>query len=80
MYHGTEDKRIIAREKMTHKKIVQGHKMYPVVITSYDYPLRDAKHLRKMKWRYIIIDEGHRIKNHNSLLSKYVPPLIVVLS
>jgi predicted AAA+ superfamily ATPase len=26
--------------------------------------------LRRFSWRYIIIDEAHRIKNENSLLSK----------
>ncbi|KAE8747191.1 hypothetical protein FOCC_FOCC006058 [Frankliniella occidentalis] len=70
VYHGSEDKRAAVRPKMNRKMVVEGHKVYPVIITSYDYPLRDAKHLRKMNWRYIIIDEGHRIKNHNSQLSR----------
>ncbi|KAK3908753.1 Lymphoid-specific helicase, partial [Frankliniella fusca] len=70
LYHGSEDKRAAVRSKMNRKTVIEGHKAYPVIITSYDYPLRDAKYLRKMNWRYIIIDEGHRIKNHNSQLSR----------
>ena len=31
---------------------------------------REKGHFRKFKWRYIIIDEAHRIKNENSTLSK----------
>ena len=29
-------------------------------------------HLKKFAWSYIVIDEAHRIKNVNSLLSKVV--------
>ncbi|XP_034242114.1 lymphocyte-specific helicase-like isoform X2 [Thrips palmi] len=70
LYYGNEESRIALRKKMSQKKVVEGHKVYPVIITSYDYPLRDAKFLNKTSWRYIIIDEGHRLKNHNSLLSR----------
>lgn len=31
--------------------------------------MKDKSDLRKMEWNYIIIDEGHRIKNSNSKLS-----------
>lgn len=72
LYHGSEESRIAVRKKMSHKTVIQGHKAYPVIITSFDYPLRDAKYLKKTNWRYIIIDEGHRLKNHNSQLSRYV--------
>ena len=57
---------------MSQKQIVEGRKVYPVVITSYDYPLRDQQILGRLNWRYIIVDEGHRLKNHNSLLSRFV--------
>ena len=28
--------------------------------------MRDKIHLNKIKWEYIVVDEGHRMKNHNS--------------
>jgi hypothetical protein len=35
--------------------------------------IKEKAHFRKFHWRYIIIDEAHRIKNENSLLSKVRP-------
>lgn len=32
--------------------------------------LQEKNHWKKFHWRYIIIDEAHRIKNENSILSK----------
>lgn len=33
-------------------------------------PCREKNHFRRFHWRYIIIDEAHRIKNENSMLSR----------
>jgi ATP-dependent DNA helicase len=30
--------------------------------------MRDRKYLSKFKWKYIVVDEGHRIKNLNCKL------------
>ena len=43
---------------------------FDVVVTSYEMVIMEKSALRKFAWRYIIIDEAHRIKNENSLLSK----------
>ncbi len=32
--------------------------------------IKEKSHFRKIHWRYIIIDEAHRIKNENSILSR----------
>lgn len=32
----------------------------------------EKSHFRKISWQYIIIDEAHRIKNENSMLSQIV--------
>ncbi|KAJ9579269.1 hypothetical protein L9F63_024623, partial [Diploptera punctata] len=39
------------------------------VLTSYEIPLREDV-LRRIKWSYLIVDEGHRLKNHNCLLAR----------
>lgn len=38
------------------------------MITSYEIVLADIKFLQKFKWKYIIVDEGHRLKNWNCKL------------
>lgn len=45
---------------------------FDVVVTSYEMVIKEKNHWRKFHWRYIIIDEAHRIKNENSILSKVV--------
>lgn len=35
-------------------------------ITTYEFILRDRKNLHKYIWQYIVIDEGHRMKNTKS--------------
>lgn len=42
---------------------------FQVVLTTYEYIIKDRPVLSKLKWTYMIIDEGHRMKNANSKLS-----------
>ena len=37
--------------------------------------IKEKNHWKKFHWRYVIIDEAHRIKNENSILSKVVRTL-----
>lgn len=50
--------------------IVSG--VLPVVVTSYDICMRDQRFLENRKWKFLVVDEGHRIKNLNCKLIKYV--------
>jgi ATP-dependent DNA helicase len=36
---------------------------FPVVITTYEMIIRDRVHLAHYDWGYIVVDEGHRLKN-----------------
>ena len=36
-----------------------------VLITTYEYTMRDKSSLKRLTWQYIIVDEGHRMKNAN---------------
>lgn len=45
---------------------------FDVLITSYELCLREKSSLKKLSWEYIIIDEAHRIKNVDSMLSQIV--------
>ncbi|XP_066311906.1 probable chromatin-remodeling complex ATPase chain [Miscanthus floridulus] len=43
---------------------------FDVCVTSFEMAIKEKSTLKRFSWRYIIIDEAHRIKNENSLLSK----------
>lgn len=39
---------------------------FNVLLTTYEYIMKDKHVLRKYDWQYIIVDEGHRMKNAQS--------------
>ncbi|KAI4317631.1 hypothetical protein L6164_025487 [Bauhinia variegata] len=61
---GNPDERRHIREEL----LVAGK--FDVCVTSFEMAIKEKSALRRFSWRYIIIDEAHRIKNENSLLSK----------
>lgn len=67
LYHGTKDERAEIRRKMM--PINQQKSLdFPIVITSFELCIADRNFLEKYGWQYIILDEGHRIKNRNCRL------------
>ncbi|KAF8848864.1 hypothetical protein BDZ45DRAFT_810423 [Acephala macrosclerotiorum] len=42
---------------------------FQVLLTTYEYIIKDRPILSKIKWIHMIIDEGHRMKNSSSKLS-----------
>jgi SWI/SNF-related matrix-associated actin-dependent regulator of chromatin subfamily A member 5 len=49
-----------------------GKLRFEVLVTSYEGLLKEKGKLGKIEWKYLIIDEAHRIKNENSSLSTVV--------
>lgn len=49
--------------------LVNGKRQFDVLVTSYEGLLKEKGKLRHIDWKYLIIDEAHRIKNENSSLS-----------
>ncbi|KZV83895.1 hypothetical protein EXIGLDRAFT_742051 [Exidia glandulosa HHB12029] len=43
---------------------------FQVLLTTYEYIIKDRPILCKMRWVHMIIDEGHRMKNANSKLAQ----------
>ena len=43
---------------------------FDICVTSFEMAIKEKTALKRFSWRYIIIDEAHRIKNENSLLAK----------
>ncbi|XP_011871345.1 PREDICTED: lymphoid-specific helicase-like [Vollenhovia emeryi] len=75
LLYGTIDERRTIREKFNWPKYVEGHKMQPVMIATYEVCLHEKNFLHSQKWRYIIVDEGQRIKNYNCHLFKLLKNL-----
>ncbi|CEF70336.1 ATP-dependent helicase brm [Strongyloides ratti] len=42
---------------------------FNVLLTTFDYVLKEKALLGKINWKYMIIDEGHRMKNSNCKLT-----------
>ncbi|KAJ8022075.1 Lymphoid-specific helicase [Holothuria leucospilota] len=66
LYHGSIDERKQLRLKI--RKHLGKFKVQPVVVTSYEIVMRDRKNLDSYLWKYVVVDEGHRIKNLNCRL------------
>merc|ERR1719266_2654907 len=43
---------------------------FNAVVTTYEYVIKDKAILSKIRWKYMIIDEGHRMKNHHCKLTQ----------
>ncbi|MCD7465632.1 Chromatin remodeling factor DDM1b [Datura stramonium] len=68
IYHGDKKQRDEIRMKYMPRTI--GPK-FPIVITSYEVAMSDArKSLRHYNWKYLVVDEGHRLKNSKCKLLK----------
>ncbi|KAJ1912899.1 putative ATPase [Mycoemilia scoparia] len=64
LYHGNPEERTFLRSK--HLKKLDDN--FPIVCTTYELVMNDRKHLQRYAWKYIVVDEGHRIKNLNCKL------------
>lgn len=64
LFHGSKDERaeLVKNELFSNT--------WEICVTSYETCMAEKTHLRKFAWQYIVIDEAHRIKNENSLLSQ----------
>ncbi|KAK1287688.1 ATP-dependent DNA helicase DDM1 [Acorus calamus] len=60
IYHGSKKERQDIRNKFMPKTV--GPK-FPLIITSYEVVLNDAKVLSHYNWKFVVVDEGHRLKN-----------------
>lgn len=63
VYRGAPELRKQMQNEMSAKSDFQ------VVLTTYEFVVKDRLFLGKIKWKYIIIDEGHRMKNADCKLA-----------
>lgn len=65
-YSGTKQE----RAKLNFK-----NKKYNIILTSYEISIKDFKKFADISWQYLIVDEGHRLKNSQCLLIKILKKL-----
>ncbi|KAF8751040.1 hypothetical protein HU200_012273 [Digitaria exilis] len=60
IYHGDKVARAEIRRKFLPKTVGPD---FPIVVTSYEMAMEDVEFLAVRTWKYIIVDEGHRLKS-----------------
>ncbi|RLM87726.1 ATP-dependent DNA helicase DDM1-like [Panicum miliaceum] len=69
VYHGDKVSRAEIRRKFMPKIVGPD---FPIVVTSYEMAMSDAKFLAVHKWKYVVVDEGHRLKNSKCKLLREI--------
>ena len=64
LYHGTKEE----RAKIRSERLSLVDRNFPIVVTSYEMIMNDRVYLANYRWKFIVIDEGHRLKNLNCKL------------
>ena len=74
-YHGTgEERERLMRNELNPKE--KRSKTFPFIITSFETAIRDQNKLAKLsEYTYVIVDEGHRLKNHRCMLIRSLKQL-----
>lgn len=65
-------KKVVYKGPPNSRKTLQGTIRsgdFQVLLTTYEYIIKDRPLLSKIRWQHMIIDEGHRMKNTQSKLS-----------
>ncbi|KAM3294446.1 hypothetical protein ACQJBY_037373 [Aegilops geniculata] len=60
VYYGDKLARAEIRRKLMPKT---GGPDFPIIVTSYEMAMSDAKVLAQYRWKYIVFDEGHQLNN-----------------
>jgi len=66
LYHGAKEERRMMWRKISKELRVTGK--CPIVVTSYEISMNDRTSFQRVNWKYMIIDEGHRLKNKDCKL------------
>ncbi len=73
LYHGSKTERAALRSR--HLPYGAVHADFPVIVTSYEIVMADRKFLQRHHFKYIVVDEGHRLKNFDCKLLRELKQL-----
>lgn len=68
-FHGTKEERLEIAQTALRPSLTQEQRDWDVCITTYEVVNLEKNALTKIAWRYLIIDEAHRLKNEASQFS-----------
>ncbi|ODV76803.1 uncharacterized protein CANTADRAFT_57717 [Suhomyces tanzawaensis NRRL Y-17324] len=71
-YSGSKEE----RSSINIKNLVSKEKTN-IIVTSYEISIRDFKKFNLINWSYLIVDEGHRLKNNDCTLIRFLKKLNV---
>lgn len=66
MLYGTKEERMTYHKRHYSGKVPD----FMVTITSYEIAMKDRPLLQRFAWKYLVVDEGHRLKNFDCKLSR----------
>jgi SNF2 family DNA or RNA helicase len=76
-FHGSQESRdhVYNYEffyKDKRNRIVKSITKFNAIITTYETILSESSRLKTIPWEYLVVDEGHRLKNKKSKLLEYL--------
>ncbi|KAI0232907.1 putative ATPase [Massospora cicadina] len=64
LFYGTKEERAVLRKHHYAEKVPD----FMVTITSYEVAMRERPLLQRFAWKYLVVDEGHRLRNFDCKL------------
>ena len=69
IYHATCSFDMFLKAALIRDTIMPGE--WDICVTSYEMVIKEKSVFKKFNWRYLVIDEAHRIKNEKSKVISY---------
>ncbi|KAJ8598872.1 hypothetical protein CTAYLR_010462 [Chrysophaeum taylorii] len=69
-FHGTKAERKEFVEDVLKPGVPSERREWDVVVATYEVANAEKVHLEKISWRFVVIDEAHRIKNEASVFAR----------
>ena len=81
VYHGSVESRTLIQETEfsvvdEHGRVQKNRVQFDVLVTNYETLLLDISLFTNICWRYLVIDEAHRIKNYRSKIYQAMEQLV----